>query len=439
MAGKFRSTYILLAVFLALLVYVVFGLQDGFESGTETGVKICEYPPDQIRQMDIRNKGEDVISVIAKDGGNWAITAPFAYPADEGTIKEVRTEFESLIADRMVEEKPEDLSVYGLDEPVFHITVYTASGESLSLYIGDRTPVGSGYYVKTDKDPVYVLNSNSVWNIRCRLEHLREKEIVHISPLKATKVVLKRPGKSELVVTRPDMDSAWQITSPVTDRAGDLEMSKLLWDFRDLEVDEFVDDSPQDLSEYGLDNPLLLAELGEGEKTIKIRVAKKKDGEYYVKTSERPNVFSVRTSVFRPLDLKPFDLVDKRLIRVVPDNLLSLRYADGETTVEMVKEMNTWKLASGETIPESTVDKVWDSLRNLEAIDLWSTGGVDDAGSVSISIILTGQGEDQIQVISIEGSDRYGYYLVSNERDGKYMLDPKNVKNLRSTMADLAH
>ena len=43
---------------------------------------------------------------------------------------------------------PEILAVYGLAEPAMRITVKTGSGEAVNIEVGDRTPDGTGNYIK---------------------------------------------------------------------------------------------------------------------------------------------------------------------------------------------------------------------------------------------------------------------------------------------------
>ena len=66
----------------------------------------------------------------------------------------------SLNAVKIVSEHPENLADYGLDEPQFRMQMSFEDGHSVTLYVGDPTPVDRYYYAKTDaSDTVYVIGN----------------------------------------------------------------------------------------------------------------------------------------------------------------------------------------------------------------------------------------------------------------------------------------
>jgi hypothetical protein len=66
----------------------------------------------------------------------------------------------SLTATALVEEEPEDLSIYGLDKPQFSMEISFKNGDKTTLYVGNETPIAGNYYVITDKvNTVYTIGN----------------------------------------------------------------------------------------------------------------------------------------------------------------------------------------------------------------------------------------------------------------------------------------
>lgn len=76
----------------------------------------------------------------------------------------------TLNAVDFVEEDPEDLSVYGLDEPQYQMELTFADGSIINLYVGDNTPVDYYYYAMTDKDNIVYTIGNYVTSLIMRSE-----------------------------------------------------------------------------------------------------------------------------------------------------------------------------------------------------------------------------------------------------------------------------
>ncbi len=66
----------------------------------------------------------------------------------------------SLTATALVEEEPEDLSIYGRDQPQCSMEISFKNGDKTTLYVGNETPIAGNYYVITDKvNTVYTIGN----------------------------------------------------------------------------------------------------------------------------------------------------------------------------------------------------------------------------------------------------------------------------------------
>lgn len=101
---------------------------------------------------------------IVRDGDTFAIEE------FEG-LAQLTSSYDSLVdyyADitvaRTVNEAPDDLSIYGLDDPVLNVTVTYKDGSSHEIRYGDMMPTSDGYYLQIDDDSTVYAVSTTIFN-----------------------------------------------------------------------------------------------------------------------------------------------------------------------------------------------------------------------------------------------------------------------------------
>lgn len=177
----------------------------------------------------------------------------------------------SLNAVKIVSEHPENLADYGLDEPQFRMQMSFEDGHSVTLYVGDPTPVDRYYYAKTDaSDTVYVIG-NYITSLLMRSE-LEYRNIATFPQYTEDDIysninwlrVTKRDGTVVEVVLDTDFSmegnkasSSYMLLSPVVSSCTDeLVQSKLLDVAATITFGSILQDiTPAELADYGFENP----------------------------------------------------------------------------------------------------------------------------------------------------------------------------------------
>ena len=78
---------------------------------------------------------------------------------DQSLFTTVMRLYSSVTATRLIEENPEDLKKYGLEEPFASVNVRFSDGTSHVLYVGDLLMGSEGYYCRLDdSDTVYMID-----------------------------------------------------------------------------------------------------------------------------------------------------------------------------------------------------------------------------------------------------------------------------------------
>src|SRR5690348_18215130 len=83
---------------------------------TDATKKIVSIPDDQFQEIKIQKTGAEPLD-LKKENGKWAITQPKPLPADSDSVSSLVSTLGGVSADTTVEDKPADLSAYGLNKP----------------------------------------------------------------------------------------------------------------------------------------------------------------------------------------------------------------------------------------------------------------------------------------------------------------------------------
>lgn len=148
----------------ALLAGLVFGLEKMNVGGQTPAAGALPTPveelgiftfDDQKTTAFVARSGEKSTRFV-KQGNEWAIEGS-TDPANRVSLTSLLIRMSTLRATNRVEE-PGDLKQFGLAEPKLEATAELDDGTKQSLLIGDKTPIGSGYYArKADADDVFVI------------------------------------------------------------------------------------------------------------------------------------------------------------------------------------------------------------------------------------------------------------------------------------------
>jgi len=177
----------------------------------------------------------------------------------------------SLTAVSFVEENPEDLSIYGLEDPQYQVELTFDDGRIINLYVGDNTPVDYYYYAYTDADNIVYTIGNYITTLITRTE-LEYRDINTFPQYTEediyTNITWIRTTNDEGVVTEVVLDedftiegnkasSHYMMLSPVVSSCNDdLVQEKLLDAAATLTYGDILCDiTAEQFAEYGLDKP----------------------------------------------------------------------------------------------------------------------------------------------------------------------------------------
>lgn len=240
-------------------------------------------------------------TTIKKDGATWQVVGPAQAPADAAEISGISTNLSNLEVQRLVEENPADLKMFGLAEPRIEVG-FKSGGQEQRLLIGNKTPTGSDLYAKTAAQPkVFLIASflESTFN-RSSFE-LRDKTALVFDRDKADALEITGGGRT---VRFGKTAEGWQIAQPPIKRSDAAAIEGLLARVNGLQMKKLESAEPADLKAYGLTTPAATVLIGSGSSQATLLLGSPAGpGEVYAKDASKPAVFTVEASLLD--DLKP--------------------------------------------------------------------------------------------------------------------------------------
>jgi hypothetical protein len=415
------------AVLLAALSGVVWWAKRHPESAssatnTPPAPKVADIPDASMREIDVKKKDGSTITLDRKDG-KWSITAPESVAADQDAVGTVVSSLSPVTADSVVEDKPSDLSKYGLATPGLTVTVKEKTGKTDQLFFGDDVPAGSLVYARSASSPrVYAVSSSVKSSFDKGVNDLRDKRLLTFDTNRVTRVELVS-GKSDVEFGKNNQND-WQILKPKPYRADSFQVEELLRKLTDAKMD--LSTSPADAKKsdasFAAGQRAATAKVSDAAGTQTLEVNKNKD-DYYAESSVVKGIYKIPADLGKELEKSPDDFRNKKVFDFgfSDPNKIEIQ---GEATKLYQKSGQDWKL-NGKTIDPGSIQAFIDKLRDLSANKFLDSGFTTPVLSVALT---SNDGKRQEKVAFAKNAD--GYIARRENEPALYQLDAKSVNDI---------
>ncbi len=430
---KFKTTAILAVVCVAVFAYL-FLVVKPFEQKPEATDKTTEKVDKKL--LDPEPEGIDRVEVSRRDGKSlvfvrdgkdeWKMAAPI-----EGTASkfEVDALVNSVATMKIEREYAKDNpnrpgpAVSGLDKPLGHVKLMKDGKVLLAeVKIGSRVPTGMGNYVElVGKDTIYVSKMDLNRQFTNRVEDYRDKRVLKFEYNDVQKVKAEGVRGFELVKGTGD---TWTLESPVHALADKSKVDSMVRPLTTLRADQFVDDKPDTLKLYGLDNPRLKitvetketipakAEPGDPDtqpadtqpsvesRTYVLSVGgptDPKEESYFAQVDGMASVFTIRQDTFKSISPSETDIRDKLIAKVEADRVKKIEASTPDGGMTLTKQADgKWRFADGTEADATLAGDLVKAAANLKAAEFLDPRKelvVLDWNSPRAKLVLTQEGE----------------------------------------------
>ncbi len=241
---------------LLLFLYLVLKNKNQQEEAETASAPMLEMESDSVTELSFQVDGEQADFV--KEEETWVNTGDENFPVNQDKINDLVEDLTTAEADRVLTDV-EELSQYGLEEPVNTVKFKDSSGTEKEMLLGSQNQGTGSYYLcfADDLSTVYVTSTDVAGNLPPDIMEMAE--YTSYPEITSTYVQEIRVDKSEgsYYLLKNEETTDWEVTGEDgrSYSAEYQEASGLALDLADLTYSGLADYAAEDLSVYGLENP----------------------------------------------------------------------------------------------------------------------------------------------------------------------------------------
>lgn len=396
----------------------------------DTPPAILKVDQNSITKLEVKKKDAGPIVLTKSGSGNWQITSPKQFRADQSAVSGLASTLSSLNSERLVEDKASDLQNFGLDQPQLEVDL-TAKDKTQKLLLGADTPAGGAVYAMLAGDPrLFTVASYTKTSLDKNLNDLRDKRLLPVDADKVSQVEILQK-KSDIEFGRNK--DAWQILKPKPMRADSIQVGDLVRDLTNAKMDLSSADAKQEASAFDHAAPVATAKLTDESGTQQLQVRKSKDT-YYAKSTAVDGAYKVDSGLGKALEKNIDDFRDKKLFDFgyTDPNKIELHNGDkGYFLARGTGGFDDW-WSNGKKIDGANVESVISDLRDLTAT------GFPASGFANPTINVTVISQDGKHTEKVEIAKAGDHYVAQRENDpALYELGASSVDGLLKAAQDL--
>jgi len=478
-----KRSVIALAVCLVLLVgaYAVLRLTNPPDDGTDPGktnesIDISRFDRANIIRMTLVNENGEFVfekKEIKDDEDKdeegkdketrteWVCIKPYDTDLSQSSVEDLARTFSALAADVLVEEEPEDLSIYGLADPAARAEALLKDGKKVVLLLGNYTASGTYYLMKEGDSRVFTVLKYHGDRLKYAFSDFRNKTLASIELSDLQYMYISKEGQKDIeIITKDEQEEdepayglgIYSLVKPFKIPRG-IDMSKLSNEFAkaaSLRVQEFVDDDPDDLSKYGLDKPKMRFILKDSANTLDIYFGDTVDDSIYVKKADSDSVYKLALSDISFMDAKLIDYMERFAFIVNIDNVdkvvvegrgktytLSMKRETKKANDEDEKdEVVTTYFLDGVEKPEEMFKDAYQALIAV-LVDATRESRAEGEPEIRFTYYLN-KGAERVQVVEFYPYDKDFYALVRNgDLDSEFLVGRNRLDSVYTHIENL--
>jgi hypothetical protein len=382
-----------------------------------------------ITGLTVQKRGAAPITLASNPSGKWAITAPIAAPANQGSVTNLLRDLTNLRAGAVIDDHATDLNRYGLADPAISVDIAENGNRTERLLVGDATPTNDGVYAMIPGSPrVYTIPSYVNETLSEPLDNLRDKRLLPIDVGDVTGVELDRKGQT-IMIDREQ--GQWQIEKPSAYRASGSAVDSLL---HDLVNAKFDSSATPEQAEAGFAKAAQFETIrltaGSGAKaetdTLEVRKAAA-GGDFYGKASVFSGTWKLDPSIDSALTKDLDDFRNKQVFDFAFNEPVKIDYHSDTTNLSLVRQNGDW-FQNGKKMDLDSVEALVSALRGLAASKFVTSGFTKP----DVEITVASQEGKLTENVQLQKTKDGG--AIAKREDGStlYALDAEAVNPLFS-------
>jgi Domain of unknown function (DUF4340) len=311
---KFKTTLILLVVFLGLLAVVLFVDKKGKnEKAGGPEEKLVALKAADVEKITLK-KEDETLNFKKDDKGEWMISGPLEAKADNVEVNQLAENFADLRIERVVEKENGDLKKYQI--PKKEVTLWLKGNtQPVKVLVGMENPLDNTYFAQKEGDKrVVLLPSTLKSTFDKKLFDFRQKDVFKFETgdVKTIKLQAK-----DIQWEAQKKDGEWFFEKPLRALAKESKITNILDSLSNLKAKEFIgeDKKADELKKLGLDKPEYQITLTMPAANKELVFALHKDKEKtYATTSQSTKVIVPESDILTDLEKKADELRENKVV-----------------------------------------------------------------------------------------------------------------------------
>ncbi len=364
-----------------------------------------------VRGIDLR-RPSGFLQLRHPENDGWLMQQPHNSRADIPSVHALIEKILTAHIDKFITDEKTDLTVYGLEDPAFELTLFTQDEKTQTLHVGKPSPdrPDTRYAKWVESDSVFTVPEEWVKLFEIEEDQLRNRQLLGVLPARITELQITR-GEQQVGLTQTN--GSWQITRPAQWNAESSQVEELLQALAQVVVLGFVDDPSAEQSQLIADAPwsILFTENGEPH-TLRISKANA-DGLRLVQRDEELSFYTTDAGFIDETFVDPLFFRSRTVLQVDPTQIKKIAQKDGEGEFCVQNTENTF-MSPDQTqrIDSEAVFELTSQLMNLQATSYvaFNPGSLEPYGLNKPSFRLS---------VTLDGTNTLGrIVLLGNAVDG---------------------
>ena len=447
---KFKGTAALAVVFIGIvLYYFLIDLPSEKREKEEKNrlEKVILFDSENVKAITFI-KEENSVELKRLGADEWQVTAPVNAKGDSPAVSDFLSFLNNLTFTRVVEESPKNFSTFGLDTPNLKVILSMNDGKTKGIRVGENHPMGNKVYLAQ-------LNGERVLTAditRDRLDQkvydLRDKTILDFKTPQINKIELIRDKKT---LTLKKNEHSWQlIEEETTAKGNESEITNLLKTIQAAHIEQFVEEQPEQLASYGLNNSKLTVKLTtlKANEPLTLFIGKKSEHGFYAKTLSKKNIFVINQSLFDALDNRQFvDFLNKSLVEFNDDDLSKVTLRMDDSRVDLIrdkKDLQKWTMVKPVDMKANTatINSLLFDLKNSRIVKFIKTNAKNskmfgmEQPEKEISLTYK-NGETWTLKLGGQTSNADHYFAQRSDEETVFTLQKSSIESIFRSLYDL--
>ncbi len=365
---KFKTTLIILAIFLVLLAVVYFFEIKG-KSEEEAEEKLIDLSSDDVQKIIFKTMDE--IIIFERYEEEWLIKEPLEAKADKYEVNRLADDFSELSIERIVEEMSEEKNLEKYEIPQKEITLFFKEREEpIKILIGMENPLDNTFFAKReDQGRIVLIPSSLKTLLEKSLNDFRMKDIFKFETDEVKNVKLQ---VKKIRWEAQKEEDEWFLKKPFVALAESSKISDLLYSLSNLKATEFISEEKNDeeVKKYRLDHPeyKISLDMPVANQEVTFFLQKHKD-KLYATTSLSNKIITTEDSILSDLEKAPEELREKEVADFYSwqANKLHLKQTDIDWTLTKDEDDN-WHFEFP-IKEEANKSKIETFIRKIESLE----------------------------------------------------------------------